>query len=189
METHLTVEPVYEGYHGLTGFRVFGSENDDFNGNYYLEPGDSDGVPYYRKCTPTGDACSQVIRRRNGYWFIGADEVHGLDDWKFSNEGCGVRFDKPPETGWFPIIEYDSDESLELTDDEDEEEYENGELSEDSEAVELPEDAEVEELREKIKEEVKVLGEKVFDIKDQLKEGDYLEMMNLLQRVINKVNS
>ena len=175
METHLTVEPVYAAYHGLTGFRVSGSENVVFNGNYYLEPNDSDGVHCYRKCTPAGDAYSQVIRRRNGYWFIGADEVDGHDDWKFSNEGCGVRFDKPPETGWFSIIDYDSDESLELTDDEGD--YENGELSE------------VAELREKIKEEVKILGEKVFDIQDKLKEGDYLEMMNLLQRVINKVNS
>lgn len=180
METHLTVEPVYAGYHGLTGFRVSGSENDVFNGNYYLEPNDSDGVHCYRKCTPAGDACSQVIRRRNGYWFIGDAEVDGHDDWKFSNEGCGVRFDKPPATGWFPIIEYDSDESLELTDDdgEFEEEYENGELPEDNseKAVE-------------IKEAVKVLGEKVFDIQGQLKEGDYLELMNLLQLVTNKVNS
>ena len=178
METHLTVEPVYGACHGLTGFRVTGSENDVFNGNYHQEPDDSDGVPYYRKYF-RGCARSQVIRRRNGYWFIG-DLGDLCYDWKFSNEGCGVRFDKPPETGWFPIIEYDSDESLEITDDEGEYEveYENGELPEDNseKAVE-------------IKEAVKVLGEKVFDIKDQLKEGDYLEMMNLLQRVINKVNS
>ena len=134
MDTYLTVEPVYTPYHGLTGFRVSGSEKVDFNGNYYLEPNDSDGVHCYRKCTSVGDACSQVIRRRNGYWFIGAlgDLCY---DWKFSNEGCGVRFDKPPETGWFPIIEYDSDESLELTDDEDEGEYENGEYPEDAEAA------------------------------------------------------
>ena len=178
MGTHLTVEPVYAARDDawVEGFRISGSENDDLNGNYHQETDDSDGVPCYRKCSPAGDACSQVIRRRNGYWFIGAACL-GLDDWKFSNEGCGVRFDKPPETGWFPIIEYDSDESLELTDDDGEVEYENGELSE------------VAELREKIKEEVKVLGEKVFDIQGQLKEGDYLEMMNLLQRVINKVNS
>jgi len=179
METQLTVEPVYAPWSPTTGFRVSGSDNVVFNGNYYIESNYSDGVHCYRKCTPAGDTCSQVIRRRNGYWFIGTlgDLCY---DWKFSNEGCGVRFDKPPATGWFPIIEYDSDESLELTDDEGEfeVEYENSELHEDNseKAVE-------------IKEAVKVLGEKVFDIQGQLKEGDYLEMMNLLQRVINKVNS
>ena len=177
METHLTVEPVYGACHGLTGFRVAGSENDVFNGNYHQEPDDSDGVPCYRKYF-RGCARPQVIRRRNGYWFIDNNlcEIGG----GFSNEGCGVRFDKPPATGWFPIIEYDSDESLELTDDEGEYEveYENGELPEDNseKAVE-------------IKDAVKAIGEKVFDIQGQLKEGDYLELMNLLQHVTNKVNS
>ena len=177
METHLTVEPVYGACHGLTGFRVAGSDNDVFNGNYHQEPDDSDGVPCYRKYF-RGCARPQVIRRRNGYWFIDSGGGGG----GFSNEGCGpvTPFYKPPKTGWFPIIEYYSDGSLELTDDEGEYEveYENGELPEDNSEKAI-----------EIKDAVKVLGEKVFDIQGQLKEGDYLELMNLLQRVTNKVNS
>lgn len=59
-----------------------------------------------------------------------------------------------------------------------EDEYENEELPENNteKAIEL-------------KEAVKEVGEKVFDLQEQLKEGDYLEIMNLLQKVTNKVNS
>ena len=79
--------------------------------------------------------------------------------------------------------EYDSDDSLELTGEEDlpedyEGEYENEDLPENNT-----------EKATDIKDAVKEVGEKMFDVQDQLKEGDYLELMNLLQKVTNKVNS
>ena len=58
------------------------------------------------------------------------------------------------------------------------EEFENEELPENN----------TEKARE-IKDVVKEVGEKIFDIQDQLREGDYLEIMDLLQKVTNKVNS
>ena len=45
------------------------------------------------------------------------------------------------------------------------------------------------EKAKEIKDVVKEVGEKIFTIQEQLKEGDYLEIMNLLQKVINSVNS
>ena len=72
----------------------------------------------------------------------------------------------------------DSDDDLELTDDEDyEEEYENEESPENNT-----------ENAKEIKDAVKDIGEKIFDIQDKLREGDYLEIMNLLQKVTNNVN-
>ena len=57
-------------------------------------------------------------------------------------------------------------------------EYENEDLPENN----------TEKARE-IKEVVKEVGGKIFDVQEQLKEGDYLEIMDLLQKVTNKVNS
>lgn len=59
-----------------------------------------------------------------------------------------------------------------------EDEYENEELPENNT-----------EKATELKEAVKEVGEKIFDLQGQLKEGDYLEIMNLLQKVTNKVNS
>jgi len=59
-----------------------------------------------------------------------------------------------------------------------EDEYENEDLSENNT-----------EKATEIKEAVKEVGEKIFDLQEQLKEGDYLEIMNLLQKVTNGVNS
>ena len=58
-----------------------------------------------------------------------------------------------------------------------EDEYENEEIPENNteKAVEL-------------KEAVIDVGEKIFDLREQLTEGDYLEIMNLLQGVTNRVN-
>tara|TARA_B100000035_G_C20996792_1_gene552910 strand:+ start:306 stop:1286 length:981 start_codon:yes stop_codon:yes gene_type:complete len=77
----------------------------------------------------------------------------------------------------------DSDDDLEMTSDEElsdtyEGEYENEELPENNT-----------EKAAEIKEAIKEVGEKMFDLQEQLKEGDYLEIMNLLQKVTNKVNS
>ena len=41
----------------------------------------------------------------------------------------------------------------------------------------------------KIKSAVREVGEKLFDLKGVLKEGDYLEIMDLLEGVTNEVNS
>jgi len=57
-------------------------------------------------------------------------------------------------------------------------EYENEELPENNT-----------EKASEIKGAIKEVGEKMFDLQEQLKEGDYLEIMNLLQKVTNKVNS
>jgi len=68
--------------------------------------------------------------------------------------------------------------AMEFDEDYEEEEYENSELPEDNT-----------EKAKEIKDAVKAVGEQVFDIQDQLKEGDYLKLMNLLQLVANKVDS
>jgi hypothetical protein len=59
-----------------------------------------------------------------------------------------------------------------------EDEYENEDLSENNT-----------EKATEIKEAVREVGEKIFDLQEQLKEGDYLVIMNLLQKVTNGVNS
>lgn len=72
-----------------------------------------------------------------------------------------------------------SNDSLEFEDGDDYEgEYENEELPENNT-----------EKAKEIKDAVREVGEKMFDVRDQLKEGDYLEIMNLLQKVTNGVNS
>lgn len=184
-------------------------EKRHLNGIYHPEPEDSDGVPCYRQYCSIG-RCSHTITRRHGYWFI--DFNHRGPGEDFSNEGSCVRLDKPPERGWFltpngsggmslpypdlkveetdapyhgwvspedePIHEYDEAETWN-----DDEEYYEGEY----ENEDLPEDNT--EKAKEIKDAVKAVGEKVFDLQDQLKEGDYLELMNLLQQVTNKTNS
>lgn len=76
-----------------------------------------------------------------------------------------------------------SDDDIELTDSDEEDliydpQYENEELPENNT-----------EKAKKIKGAVREVGEKIFDIQDKLKEGEYLEIMNLLQKVTNEVNS
>ena len=181
------------------------------NGTYHEEPEYSDGVPCYRKYCSSG-ACPHTITRRGGYWFFDINHCETSDG--FTNDGCCVRHETPPETGWYIELNgicygkavlkveetiapyqgcapgvperYWEDESDEDDPDEEEyydedyyeEEYENGDLPEDNT-----------EKSKEIKEAVKAVGEQVFDIQDQLKEGDYLKLMNLLQQVTNKVNS
>lgn len=80
----------------------------------------------------------------------------------------------------------DSEDDLDLTDDEGltgdtqewEEEYENEDLPENNS-----------EKAKEIKDAVMKAGEKVFDLKDDLREGDYLELMDLLQGITNRVNT
>mgnify|MGYP003688118615 FL=1 len=69
---------------------------------------------------------------------------------------------------------------MSLTDDEglSEEEYENEDLPENNS-----------EKAKEIKDAVREAGEKVFDLQDDLREGDYLELMNLLQAITNRVNT
>ena len=86
--------------------------------------------------------------------------------------------------------EGDSDDDLDMNDSEEDlvgdsqewsgwtEEYENEELPENNS-----------EKATKIKSAVREVGEKLFDLKGVLKEGDYLEIMDLLQEVTNEVNS
>jgi len=76
-----------------------------------------------------------------------------------------------------------SNDSLEFEDDE---EYE-GEYEGEYENEKLPENNT--EKAKEIKDTVREVGEKMFDVQDQLREGDYLEIMNLLQKVTNSVNS
>ena len=86
---------------------------------------------------------------------------------------------------------YGSDDDLDLSDSEDdllggtldweeayEGEYENEELPENNT-----------EKVQKVKDAVRSAGEKVFEIKDTLKEGDYLELMDLLQNITNSANT
>ena len=67
----------------------------------------------------------------------------------------------------------------------------------DSDEETFEEEYEVNELPEnntekvkKVKETVKTLGEKIYELqeKEKLQEGEYLEMMNLLQQITNRVN-
>jgi len=66
------------------------------------------------------------------------------------------------------------------TDDEDvyEDEYENEDLPENNE-----------EKARKIKDFVKEAGEVVYDVQESISEGNYLKLMDLLQRITNEVNS
>lgn len=86
---------------------------------------------------------------------------------------------------------YGSDDDLDLSDSEDdllggtldweeayEGEYENEELPENNT-----------EKVQKVKDAVRSAGEKVFELKDTLKEGDYLELMDLLQNITNSANT
>ena len=61
-------------------------------------------------------------------------------------------------------------------------------FEEEYEVDELPENNT--EKVEKVKGTVKILGEKIYELqeKEKLQEGEYLEMMNLLQQITNGVN-
>ena len=90
-----------------------------------------------------------------------------------------------------PVLENeeDSDDDLDLTDGSDEEDiYGNSqEWEEEYENEELPENNS--EKAKKIKGAIREVGEKMFDLQEILKEGDYLVIMDLLQKVTNEVNS
>ena len=43
-------------------------------------------------------------------------------------------------------------------------------------------------LHDEIKEAIKGIGEELFDLKDKLTEGEYLKLMNGLQKVTNIAN-
>ena len=97
-----------------------------------------------------------------------------------------TQVDEPTEEN----SDSDDDLDLEITD------SEAGDLLGNSEEWEEFEEFENEELPEnntekarEIKDVVKEVGEKIFDVQDQLREGDYLKIMDLLQKVTNKVNS
>jgi len=45
------------------------------------------------------------------------------------------------------------------------------------------------EVATEIKDTVKELGEQLFDLQEKISEGEYLNMMNLLQKITNKTNS
>ena len=45
------------------------------------------------------------------------------------------------------------------------------------------------EIAKEIKDTVKELGEQLFDLQEKLSEGEYLKMMDLLQKITNKTNS
>jgi len=45
------------------------------------------------------------------------------------------------------------------------------------------------EVAKEIKDSVKELGEQLFDLQEKLTEGEYLKMMDLLQKITNKINS
>tara|TARA_A200000113_G_scaffold195977_1_gene186767 strand:- start:470 stop:1075 length:606 start_codon:yes stop_codon:yes gene_type:complete len=181
---------------GITGLLGY------LNGTYHEEPEHSDGVPCYRKYCSRG-ASHETITRRGGYWFFDVNHRERSDG--FNNDGCGVRYDNPEDVArWFlevnggcfgtAVLEVEEVRApyqgcapgvpvRYWEDDSDEEGY----YEEEYEIDELPED-DTEKVKE-IKDAVKAVGEKVFDIQDQLKEGDYLKLMNLLQLVTNKVDS
>ena len=81
------------------------------------------------------------------------------------------------------------DDDLELNDSDEEDRLygDSQEWAEEYENEELPENNT--EKAKKIKGTIREVGEKMFDLKEILKEGDYLEIMGLLQEVTNEVNS
>jgi len=85
--------------------------------------------------------------------------------------------------------EGDSDDDLDLNDGSDEEDrlYGDSQEWEEYENEELPENNS--EKAKKIKGVIREVGEKMFDLQDVMKEGDYLEIMDLLQKATNEVNS
>lgn len=91
-------------------------------------------------------------------------------------------------TGTLVGEEGDSDDDLDLNDsDEEDRLYGDSQEWEEYENEELPENNS--EKAKKIKGVIREVGEKMFDLKDVIKEGDYLEIMDLLQTVTNEVNS
>jgi hypothetical protein len=44
-------------------------------------------------------------------------------------------------------------------------------------------------LAKEIKDSVKEIGEQLFDLQEKITEGEYLKMMDLLQKITNKTNS
>jgi hypothetical protein len=197
---------------GITGRYIH------LNGTYHEEPEHSDGVPCYRKYVYSG-ATDDTITRRGGYWFFDKNHRESSDGYtndgcgvryenpkdvaswflEVNGDCFGTAVVKVEEVSapyqgcapdpihsslcsimWFRDVENEEGYREEDYDEEDyyEEEYENDELPEDNT-----------EKAKEIKDAVKAVGEQVFDIQDQLKEGDYLKLMNLLQQVTNKVNS
>ena len=94
--------------------------------------------------------------------------MEAVSSWPIENV-CSVCLDIFPELG---IQEYDTEEETY------EGEYENEEPPENNS-----------EKARKIKDTIREVGGKMFDLQEILKEGDYLEIMELLQRATNEVNS
>lgn len=91
-------------------------------------------------------------------------------EWPVYN-GVGHIFNEDDEDGAYWESVYDEDGTYHG-------EYENEEPREDNT-----------EKMKAVKEAVQDVGEFVFDLQDKLPEGDYLELMNLLQKVTNVANS
>ena len=88
---------------------------------------------------------------------------------------CSVCLDIFPDLGY---EEYDTEEEEYDTEEETYEgEYENEELPENNG-----------EIQKEIKESIQDMGEVLFDIRDKVSEGEYLKLMDLLQKVTNNVN-
>jgi len=102
----------------------------------------------------------------------------------YEYEGDGIQISEEfQHSSQMGLLFSESDEELELTSEEELQDTYYGEY----ENVEQPENNSAK--SGEIKQVVRQIGEKIFDIQDQLKEGDYLEIMDLLQKVTNVVNS
>lgn len=101
----------------------------------------------------------------------------------------GPDHEAPPHATQLENEEGDSDDDLDLNDGSDEEDrlYGDSQEWEEYENEELPENNS--EKAKKIKSAIREVGEKMFDLQDVMKEGDYLEIMDLLQKATNEVNS
>ena len=133
-----------------------------------------------------GDNCPTCVKKREElykslFWRSGRT----VEDYFSSGWLIGERGDSE----WKPITFTDtSDDDLELTSDEDDEDDEERTYRGEYENVESDEEESSRSALE-IMNKVKDIGEILFDYQEQIKEGDYLKICNLLQGIVKDSNT
>jgi len=133
-----------------------------------------------------GDHCPSCVKKRaelyeSLFWRSGRT----VEDYFSSGWLIGERGDSE----WKPITFTDtSDDDLELTSDEEEEDEERRTYRGEFENADS-DDEDPPRLSIEIMEKVKDIGEILFDYQEQIKEGDYLKICNLLQGIVKDSNT
>lgn len=153
---------------------------DYFHYHYYRDKGPCGFCPSCSENLSEQERSEKLYDRRER---LSIPHDQDLESLLYASQLRATQADEPTEEN----NDSDDDLDLEITDSEAGDLLGNSEEWEEFENEELPENN-TEKARE-IKDVVIEVGEKIFDVKDQLREGDYLKIMDLLQSVTNKVNS